>query len=94
MAARPWQVAMDELCARGKEVSQKRYARELKSKVFDLIRNKPIIETNADDLKTVLKRGGTVTNNFLRRLHNIALDNCWIHQIVRPSASQENPQDH
>jgi hypothetical protein len=94
MAARTWQVAMDELCSHGKEVSQKRYARELKSKAYNLIRNKTIIETTAEDLKTVLKRGGVVTNNYLRRLHNVALENGWIHWHIITAKKWGKPGHH
>jgi hypothetical protein len=78
MATRTWQEAIDEMSLRGQAVSQARYAREFKSPAYAIIRSKPIIETTGDDLKAVLKRGGAATNNYLRRLHNLALDNGWI----------------
>src|SRR5688500_15015637 len=59
MATRTWQEAMNELSSHGKETSQKRCKREMDSKAFDLIRKKPIIETTSEDLKAVLKRGGS-----------------------------------
>ena len=93
MATRTWQEAIDELCSHGKEVSQARYARELKSTVFDIIREKPITLTTCEDLKAVLKRGGSVTNNFLRRLHNLALGNGWIHwHIIPPKLWPKTPK--
>jgi hypothetical protein len=73
MATRTWLEAMLELSSHGKEVSQKRCKLELDSTAFGIIRNKPIIETTAEDLKVVLKRGGAASNNYLRRLHNLAL---------------------
>lgn len=85
MATRTWQAAIDELCSHGTPVSQARYARELKSHAYDIIRNKPIIKTTSEDLRAVLKRGGAITNNFLRRLHNLALDNGWMNwHIIMP----------
>jgi integrase len=85
MAKRTWQVVMDELSTHGKPSTQMRYARELRSKAYDAIRNKPLIETTSDDLKAVLKRGTTSTNHTLRRLHNLALGNGWIHwNIIAP----------
>jgi integrase len=84
MGSRDWQDAINELGSHGKDSSQTRCQRELKSKAFDLIRNKPIIETTGEDLKAVLKRGGAATNNYLRRLHNLALGNGWIHWNVIP----------
>lgn len=85
MATRTWQEAIDAICKHGKDVTQKRYSREMKSLAYDIIRNKPIIQTTSEDLKAVLKRGGSATNNFLRRLHNLALDNGWIRwHIIMP----------
>ena len=82
---RIWQAVMDELSTHGKASTQTRYARELRSKVYDVIRNKPLIETTSDDFRTVLKRGTKSTNHTLRRLHNLALGNGWIHwNIIAP----------
>ena len=78
IAKRTWQQAMDELSSHGKEISQKRCNREMASKAFDHIRSKRIVETTNEDLLAVLKRGGSATNNYLRRLHNLALGNGWI----------------
>jgi integrase len=89
MATRTWQTAMDEFCSRGQVGTQARCARELKSPAYDIIRNKPIIKTTAEDLKAVLKRGGAITNNYLRRLHNLALDNGWIHKHIIPPKKWE-----
>lgn len=58
LATRVWQEVMDELTSHGKETSQERCGREVKSAAFNGIRNKPIIETTSEDLKLVLKRGG------------------------------------
>jgi integrase len=76
---------MDELKSRGAESSKIRYKRAMRAKEFDLIRNRPIIKTTAEDLRAVLKRGGNATNNFLRRLHNIALENNWIPVQIIPA---------
>jgi integrase len=78
MAKRTWETAMDELSTHGKESSQKRCSRAFEAKAFDLIRNNVIIETTAEDLMAVLRRGGAATSNYLRRLHNLALDNGWL----------------
>ena len=78
MATRTWQDAMKEMSSHGNEDTQARYAREFKSAAFNVIRNKLIIETTSDDLKTVLKRGGAATNNFLRPLHNLVVGNQWV----------------
>jgi integrase len=84
MATRKWQEAINELCTHGKEVSQARCARAFKATAFDIIRNKSIIETTSEDLKVVLRRGGSIANHYLRRLHNLALGNGWIQWHVIP----------
>jgi integrase len=85
MATRTWQEAMDELSSHGKPSSQSRCVRALKSRAFDIIRKRPISMTSGEELKAVLKRGGAATNNYLRRLHNLALDNGWIKwHIIAP----------
>jgi hypothetical protein len=89
IADRVWQVAMDELSTHGKESSQNRCKREMASTPFNLIRNKPMIETTSEDLKAVLNRGGSATNNYLRRLHNLALGNGWIFGPIIPQRQWE-----
>jgi hypothetical protein len=73
---------MAELCTRGIAASQTRCKREMQSKAYDHIRHKTIVGTRAEDLKLVLQRGGSATNNYLRRLHNLALDNGWLHHHI------------
>jgi hypothetical protein len=60
------------------------------SKAFDLIRNKPIVETTAEDLKIVLKRGGSAANHYLRRLHNLVLGNGWVNSPIIPAKQWDN----
>lgn len=91
LASRIWQEVMDELASHGKETSQSRCRRALESKAFDVIRYKAVVVTTAEDLKTVLKRGGSATNNYLRRLHNLALGNGWILGAIIPPKQWEKP---
>jgi integrase len=91
MAKRTWQFAMNELSSHGKETSQKRCQREMDSKAFDLIRDKAIIETTSEDLKAVLKRGGSATNNYLRRLHNLVVGNGWTPYAIIPPKQWDKP---
>jgi integrase len=92
LVERTWQDAINELSTHGIETSQKRYARGFAAKEFDIIRHKPIIETTADDLKEVLKKGGNITNNFLRRLHNFALENGWMHWFIISAKKWPQPK--
>lgn len=78
MAKRTWQHVINIVTSLGKESSQKRSARELGSSKFDIIRAKLIVETSEEDFKVVLQRGGAVTNLYLRRLHNLALEEGWL----------------
>ena len=61
-----------------------RCQREIKSRPFNLIRDKPLLETTSEDLLNVLKLGKSSTNNFLRRFHNLALGFGWIPWPILP----------
>jgi integrase len=78
MNERTWSNVMDELCVRGRDSSQERSRRACASKPFDWIRSKVLVETTSEDLLQVLHVGGTATNNYLRRLHNLALSLGWL----------------
>ncbi|MDB6028306.1 MAG: hypothetical protein JWM68_4529 [Verrucomicrobiales bacterium] len=84
LAIRTWKVAMDELASHGGESSRLRCQREMESKPFRRIQKSIIIETTADDLKGVLNAGRSSTNNYLRRLHNLALGLGWLHWQIIP----------
>lgn len=49
-----------------------------KSKWFNPIRNRLLIETQAEDLLHVLQCGKVAVNVFLRRMHNFAIDMNWL----------------
>jgi hypothetical protein len=90
---RVWQMVIDELSSRGKEPTRRRYVREFRSKAYDLIREKPLVQTTSDDLRTVMKRGTKTTNRALRTLHNLALGSGWIHwNIINPRQWPECPE--
>ncbi len=78
LVERTWQFVIDEFCSRGKESTRRRNLRAAKSKPFDFIRNKKLIETNADDLWAVMKAGGAFTNHYLRCLHSSAIGYGWL----------------
>ena len=54
---RTWQTAMAQLQARGKDSSRERYESVFKSRSFDGLRHKRLMETTADDFFAVFKRG-------------------------------------
>ena len=82
-------VAIGNVSERGSLATRKferpaRRARAIRSRPFDLIRDKKLIETTADDLRAVITAGGAFTNHFLRCLHNLALGLGWLLSPVIP----------
>ena len=86
LVTRPWSDVMRELVARcGKESTKERYLRAIRSKPFDLIRDRKIVETRAKELRAVMAAGGVFTNEFLRCLHNLAQGLGWLPWPIIPS---------
>jgi integrase len=75
---------MQEYCSRGKETTRLRNQRAIRGKPFDLIREKKLIETTAEDFRSVMERGGSFTNHFLRCLHNLAIGLGWLLGPILP----------
>lgn len=92
MVTRRWQEVMDLMATKGKEVTQTRCAGEMRTKPFDRIRNKSLHETNAEDFLAVLEKGGSSTNAFLRRLHNLALGLGWLAWPILAPKSWPRPK--
>ncbi len=78
VAKRTWQVPMEELAKTKLGATHERWQYVIKDKAFDLIRNLPILETQAEHFLKVLQVGTISTNVFLRRIHNFALDVGWL----------------
>jgi hypothetical protein len=83
-ATRPWQVAMDELVKTKHGKWGERWGRAIIEKPFDLIRDLPIIETQAEHFLKVLQVGTVSTNVYLRRIHNFVLDMGWLPCPILP----------
>lgn len=84
VTTRTWQNVLDEIIAIKSGPTQARWKSAAKDKAFDWIRNRVLIETQAEHLLAVL-RGGTVsTNAFLRKIHNFAVDMNWLPATVIP----------
>jgi integrase len=75
---RTWQTVMEQMQNRGKHSSRERYASVFKSRSFDAIRHKKLLETTADDFFAVFKDSKVSIADFLKRLHNFALHLGWI----------------
>jgi len=84
VATRTWQVPMDEMTRTKTGPTRIRHERAMKDKAFDLIRDLPILETNATHFLKVLRAGSVATNVYLRRIHNFALDMSWLPWPVIP----------
>lgn len=84
-ATRTWQHVMDEM-ARLKPIgpTRERWERAMRQAPFELIRNKIIIETKAQEFFDVLATGTICTNVFMRRLHNFAADMDWLPKKIIP----------
>ena len=78
LMTRTWTFVLDEFCSRGKATTQQRRCRAAKSKTFDPIRNKKLIETTSEDFLMFLKSNGSHANAVLRCLHNLALGMGWL----------------
>ena len=78
MAKRTWQAVMDEMATHGIPTTQQRCARVFRSKAYNPIRNKPLVQTNGEDLLAIIHDNGNCVAHYLRRLHNLALDLGWL----------------
>jgi integrase len=78
MAQRTWQAVMDEMATHGIPSTQARCARGFRSKAYDPIRNKPLVQTTGEDLLAVIHAHGNCVAHYLRRLHNLAVDLGWL----------------
>ncbi|HVM51130.1 MAG TPA: tyrosine-type recombinase/integrase [Candidatus Acidoferrum sp.] len=81
---RTWQTVMDELVKLKRNANQRRWLTAIEDKAFDSVRNLPILETRSEHFLKVLHQGSVSTNNYLRRLHNFALDMSWLPWPVLP----------
>src|SRR5712675_180391 len=78
MAKRTWQAVMDEMATHGIPSTQARCARGFRSKAYDPMRNKSLVQTTGEDLLTIVHANGNCVTHYLRRLHNLALDLGWL----------------
>jgi integrase len=84
VSQRTWRHVLDEIIKLKTGPTQYRWQNAAKDKAFDLIRNRLLIETQAEHFLTVLKKGTVSTNAFLRKTHNFALDMSWLPAPVIP----------
>jgi integrase len=84
IAQRTWQNVLEEIIKLKTGPTQYRWQSAAKDKAFELIRNRPLIETQAEHFLEVLKKGTVSTNAYLRKTHNFALDMNWLPACVIP----------
>ena len=83
-ATRNWQHVLNEIIATKTGPTQARWKSAAKDIAFDTIRNRVLIETQAEHLFAVLRAGKVSTNAFLRKIHNFAVDMNWLPATVIP----------
>jgi integrase len=78
VATRTWQDALNAVVETKHGSTKERWSRAAKDKALDGIRDKTIIETQAESLLQALKAGTVSTNVHLRKLHNFCLAMNWL----------------
>src|ERR1051326_2520357 len=78
VSSRTWQHVLDEIIKLKSGPTQYRWQTAAKDKAFDLVRDRLLIETQAEQFLTVLNKGTVSTNAFLRKTHTFALDMNWL----------------
>jgi integrase len=78
VSARTWQDALNAIVDSKSGSTQDRWRRAAKETALDGIRNRVIIETQAEQLFACLKAGTVSTNVHLRKLHNFCLAMNWL----------------
>jgi hypothetical protein len=68
MAQRTWQAVMNEMATHGIPTTQERCARGFRSKAYDPIRDKPLVQTTGADLLAIIHANGNCVAHYLRRL--------------------------
>jgi integrase len=87
LCTRTWQAVMDEMARHGLPTTQTRCARATRSRAYDPIRAKALVETTADDFLAICHAHGNSVGHYLRRFHNLALDLGWLAWPVLPKAA-------
>ena len=84
MATRTWGEVMERLSGTGQPQTRSRKIREFKNSRYDRIRDKPLINTTAEDFFAVLEKGRAATNCYLKQLQNLAVGYGWLSAPIIP----------
>lgn len=89
---RTWQEVMDEYARKGSPQTQERKRRVFAMRDFDVIRNKLVIGTVAEDFFAVLRSEKVSVNIYLVQLQNFAVDVGWAQRTIIPRRAFPKPQ--
>jgi integrase len=78
MAKRTWQAVMHEMATHGIPTTQERCARGFRTKAYNPIRDKSLVQTTGANLLEIIHANGNCVAHYLRRLHNLAVDLGWL----------------
>lgn len=84
VSTRTWQNALDAIIETKTGSTRDRWQRAAKEKALDSLRNRVIIETQAEHIQACLKAGTVSTNVHLRKLHNYCLSMSWLPWPIIP----------
>jgi integrase len=84
ISTRTWQQALDAVIETKHGSTQDRWRRAARESALDLIRDRVIVETQAEHLFAALKAGTVSTNVHLRKLHNFCLSMNWLPWPIIP----------
>lgn len=84
LVARTWQDVMEKIISLKTGATCERWKNAIKDEAFDFIRQRKLLQTNAEHFLTVLNAGTVSTNVFLRRAHNFAVGMHWLPWPVLP----------
>jgi site-specific recombinase XerD len=91
LATRTWQEVMDDIVAKKKDETRRRWDTAIKDRNFDFIRNLSVCETRPEHFDRALADGKVSTNVYLRRIHNHALGMEWLLKSVIPRLQWPKP---
>ena len=91
LATRTWQDVMEDIVAKKKDETRRRWEVAIKDKNFDCIRNLSVCETRPEHFDRALADGKVSTNVYLRRIHNHALGMEWLLKSVIPRLQWPKP---
>jgi integrase len=78
LVTRTWKEVMDDIIVDKTGPTLKRWKIAMKDPAFNLLHEKVVVSTTADDFMAVLRAGTVSTNVYLRRLQNHCLDMGWL----------------